>query len=244
MSEEQLHDLAGAYVLDALDDLERRRYEEHLRGCDRCREEVAGFAEAATLLTDDLAVTPPADVRQRVMERVRAEPQAGSQAPDEQQAPLTPAPHRPSRSRWWLAAAAAAVVAAAGLTYAVTRPDDPVTTLMAQVLDAEDAQVSTEQAAGATFTVVSSDDVGRAVFMVDDLPQPPEGSDYQLWFVLDDGRAVSAGLVPPDGTPDARMLLEGSIPDAEETLVGVTVEPAGGSEQPTTEPIVAVPLEG
>jgi anti-sigma factor RsiW len=53
------HTLAGAYSLDALDDVERREFEEHLRTCDACRAEVAGFAATAAYLGIAAAVSPP-----------------------------------------------------------------------------------------------------------------------------------------------------------------------------------------
>ena len=43
MDTDSIHDLSAAYALDALDDDERRAFEEHLAGCERCREEVAAL---------------------------------------------------------------------------------------------------------------------------------------------------------------------------------------------------------
>ena len=42
-----VHDLTAAYALDALDPEEERSYEQHLAGCERCREELASFSEVA-----------------------------------------------------------------------------------------------------------------------------------------------------------------------------------------------------
>ena len=42
-----LHKLTGAYAVDALDDLERARFEQHLDECDDCRFEVAELRETA-----------------------------------------------------------------------------------------------------------------------------------------------------------------------------------------------------
>ncbi len=43
-----LHGLSGAYAVDALDDLERARFERHLAECEDCRAEVASLVEAAS----------------------------------------------------------------------------------------------------------------------------------------------------------------------------------------------------
>ena len=56
---------------------------------------------------------------------------------------------------------------------------------------------------------------------------------YQLWLQSPDQQMVPAGLMEPGQTT---ALLEG---DAAEAIgAGVTVEPPGGSEQPTTDPVV------
>ncbi|MCB0953113.1 MAG: zf-HC2 domain-containing protein, partial [Microthrixaceae bacterium] len=47
---EDTHDLVAAYALDALDELERRRFEAHLDGCPSCLEELSGFSEVAGAL--------------------------------------------------------------------------------------------------------------------------------------------------------------------------------------------------
>jgi hypothetical protein len=50
---------------------------------------------------------------------------------------------------------------------------------------------------------------------------------------------VPAGLMPPK--PDQTFLLEGDASDA--MAAGITVEPAGGSPEPTTSPIALFDLE-
>ena len=52
-----LHDLLGAYTLDALDELERARFKAHLARCRRCQSEFVRFQAAAALL--DEAHLPP-----------------------------------------------------------------------------------------------------------------------------------------------------------------------------------------
>jgi hypothetical protein len=52
------HDLAAAYVLDALDADERIAFEEHLAGCAICQEEVASLRKAVDFLPDALVAAP------------------------------------------------------------------------------------------------------------------------------------------------------------------------------------------
>ncbi|MEU6864436.1 anti-sigma factor [Streptomyces sp. NPDC046876] len=73
------HDAAGAYVLDALPDDERRGFETHLAECEACSVEVAGLSAAAARLGQAVAVDPPAGLRSRVLAeiaRTAQEPQA------------------------------------------------------------------------------------------------------------------------------------------------------------------------
>lgn len=62
-----LHKLTGAYAMDALDDLERARFEQHLAQCEDCRAEVAELRETAALLSETVATTAPAALRESVL---------------------------------------------------------------------------------------------------------------------------------------------------------------------------------
>lgn len=76
------------------------------------------------------------------------------------------------------------------------------------------------------------------MFVVAGMPHPARGKVYQLWFD-DDGAMRSAGLMDP-GRTDQAVLLRGGIDGA--SGVGVTVEPAGGSAQPTSAPLALLPF--
>jgi anti-sigma-K factor RskA len=64
------------------------------------------------------------------------------------------------------------------------------------------------------------------------LPPPPEGKDYQLWLVTPNAR-TSAGLIKPDATGHAFEIVDAPGPVAQPAAAAVTLEPAGGSQQPT-----------
>src|SRR5919109_2540569 len=105
MAQPDLHDLAAAYALNALDPEDRWTYERHLDGCDRCRTEVAGLREsAAELPFAAVGPEPRPELRERILRSAREE---------------RPGQVIPLRRRWALpvtaAAAAAAACAAIGL---------------------------------------------------------------------------------------------------------------------------------
>ena len=63
-----LHLLAGAYVLDALDADERLRFEAHLGGCAACTTEAAELRAIAGRLAPLTAEPPPPGLRQSVLD--------------------------------------------------------------------------------------------------------------------------------------------------------------------------------
>lgn len=146
---------------------------------------------------------------------------------------------RGSASRW-LAAAAAVVVLGGGAAVVLhpwDRQSQSQLTLADSVLRAPDAQrVVQTLPDGATTTVVRSKSVGRAVLVANNLPAAPSDKVYQMWLQSPQGSFTSAGLVPPStGQNTQTVLLDGDASAA--AGVGLTVEPAGGSKQPTTTPI-------
>ncbi|GAA2159790.1 putative zinc finger protein [Humibacillus xanthopallidus] len=139
--------------------------------------------------------------------------------------------------RWLVAAATAAILAIGG--FAVWRSTDggstTAPTVAEQVRSAPDAKTSSNVAlpGGGTATVVRSPSLGKAVVITSDLPSAPAGKVYQLWLQDKSGHFTSAGLMAAAG--DQTVVLQGDAADAQ--AAGITVEPAGGSEQPTSNPI-------
>ncbi len=113
---------------------------------------------------------------------------------------------------------------------------------IAKVLAAPDARtVSAAGPDGSHGTAVVSDSQHSAVFSAADWPAPPSGKAYQLW-VIDSSGARSAGLLKrsPDGS--VSPVVASDVPAAGAQF-GVTLEPAGGSKQPTTTPVLLLPMQ-
>ena len=77
------------------------------------------------------------------------------------------------------------------------------------------------------------------VFTASNLPAPSVGRQYQLWVIPNDSKtAVSAGMLDLEGGGLTMALVDSSIASRVGT-VAVTMEPAGGVPQPTSEPVLA-----
>ena len=108
---------------------------------------------------------------------------------------------------------------------------------LAQINAADDSQrAATTTANGQEATLVWSNKLGISAVLVDKLPVLPSDQDYQLWYINGDG-AASAGTFDSTGDGTAWRVLDGTMHAGDQ--VGVTVEPNGGSDQPTSNPIVA-----
>jgi anti-sigma-K factor RskA len=90
--------------------------------------------------------------------------------------------------------------------------------------------------AGAGRLVVDAD--GRAVLVLDGLDPAPAGKTYEMWVVPggDIRQASPAGLFPGSDGREV-VALDGTVQSGD--VVAVTVEPAGGVDAPTTQPVVA-----
>jgi anti-sigma factor RsiW len=224
MADGGLHDQLAAYALDALDDRERTAFESHLDECDDCRAELADFRETSGMLAYAAdGPAPPAALRERILEEARKE------RPTQSVVVL-----RPKRAlRLTAIAAAAAVIAAIGLGVWATSLSNSLDSERSALADQAHAVAiltdadSTRVPMGERGELVRSPD-GESVMVVRNLAPAPEGQTYEAW-VIDSGGPVKAGLF--EGGGQEILLLE--EPVGEGAMVAVTLEPEGGSEQPT-----------
>jgi anti-sigma-K factor RskA len=247
-----LHSLAGAYALDALDsDAERERFTRHLNRCQSCASEVRGFREVATALAFASSAAAPPAMRTQVL----AAAARTRQLPPEVRTHASPQrarARRRNRSRmpWlpWLSG----VVATAGIAVAVVFGFQQSHTeqelnqarqqnaAIAQVLSAPNAKLlSHSTTAGGLATVVLAADRHQLVVTMSGLPALPGGKVYQFWLIKGTN-AVSVGLLPAAAPGQPATLLASGVTTGD--ALGLTVEPAGGSKKPTTTPILALPL--
>ncbi|RLP91334.1 anti-sigma factor [Micromonospora sp. CV4] len=229
-----IHTLAGAYALNAVDDLERAAFERHLTDCEPCRREVAELRETVARLADDTVVeaTPPG-LRERTLTQAARTPQLRSGAADDS------AKRQAGRWRRLTVAAAAAVLVAGGasaVTWTVSNDrisDEQASSdqarQIAAVLDAPDARVFERSLQpGGAATVVVSRDRDRGVVLLRDLPEPGPGRIYELWLIRGSEPRKVGRLA--EGVRASTSVIG---PIAEAGTFGVSNEPVGGSAAPT-----------
>ncbi|MDH6699456.1 anti-sigma factor [Streptomyces sp. DSM 41014] len=238
-----LHLLTGAYAVDALSDDERAAFERHLGDCEGCAQETAELTATAARLGLAVTETPRPALREQVLRSITTVRQESPGGPVATRTATTASRNR-ALSRWALAACFAAAAAFGGTAIwqhqraedalgRATRAEQAADTVTS-VLSAPDARTRAATLAdGATGAVVVSHSRDKAVFVVSGMARPPSGKVYQLWFD-DAGTMRSAGLMKP-GAGDQTVLLDGAVDGA--SGMGITVEPAGGSKQPTSAPI-------
>lgn len=227
-----IHALTGAYVLDALTELERADFERHLNACADCRAEVASLSEAAVSLSELSASTPPPALRDQIL--------AGTRTVRPLPPRVQPDHRRPRRLPRLVAAAAVVIGLGAGVSTVWHPWQSEVTqlSLADRVRQAPDAQRWTQRLPdGGRATVIRSVSVGAAVWESDGLAAVPEGRVYQLWLQAPDESLKPAGLM---SSGDGAVVLRGDAVSA--IGAGLTVEPSGGSPAPTTTPVAFLDL--
>ncbi len=224
-------DLA-AYLLGALDDGERAQVEAHLADCDRCCAEARWLQPAVDVLPAAVEqLSPPPALRERILGAIEADGGASSSG--------RPAHRRRSlRERFAVRPAltglATIVALSAGIaTGYVLRGDDEPTVQTATV-----PVEGTAPAIRAGGTVVQHDD--DWTLDVDRLPELRAGDVYQVWMRKGEQLIPSVVFVPSSDR-QATVALPARMSTADELLV--TREPSGGSQEPTSAPLLSATLQ-
>lgn len=242
-----LHLLTGAYALDAIDGTELARFERHMDRCAACREEVRGLRETAGRLAMATAIAPPPAMRQQVLEAAARTRQ------------LAPSGRKPRLLSGWrtssrpivarrspvvliavpaMAAAIAVLIVLQVMTSNRLQVSQASNRSIAAVLSAPDARIKTSPTSvGGTVTAVVSASDHEAVITTAGMPVPSGTKVYQLWVISASG-ARSAGLMPASRAGATTPILADGISPGDH--LGITIEPAGGTTQPTTSPIVLI----
>jgi anti-sigma-K factor RskA len=219
---ERWGDDLAAYLLGALDPAEAAELERHLEGCARCREEMRWLRPAVRSLPETVERRePPPALRESLMAEVRADARTAEE----------PRPARfrfaAPRLRMAMAFAAAVVVVALVAGYEVGRDGSGN--------GAKTTTFISRQPDGITVKMVRQGDGGT--LRLANVKQLPPDKVLEAWVRREgEVEAVPALFVPDRGGRASTTIADMSGVEA----VMVTAEPRGGSEAPTSEPIVTM----
>lgn len=225
------------FALGGLSAEERERILLHLQSCEQCTQEAGDYLEALTVMALHVPQNePPRSLGRAIMAAVGGASLSG---------PL------PLKRRWWShwPAAAAAAIAAVSLGWSVQlasqleqqraalaslsrRYDTVVGVLAASEVNIK-ALSATEAAPGAMGRIFLDSETGSGMIM-HRLPPLPEGHVYQLWFVRK-GERLNGGVLRTNPDGSGYTIIQAPGPVAQFEAVGITREPAGGSQWPTSE---------
>jgi anti-sigma-K factor RskA len=129
-------------------------------------------------------------------------------------------------------AAAVALLMTLGFLAGRLTEADPAREQLEAVLAAPDTlMVAMTAPPGASARFVFAPSLGRGVLVAADLAPPAAGTIYQIWLIEEEGPQPAGQFTAGPGVTTA--VVEGDVTAAQ--AVGVTLEPEGGSAQPTGE---------
>jgi len=260
MKWDEVKEVAPLYALGALDAETTTAVEASLRQASPDEQrEIAGWREIVALLPQALAQpAPPDHLKERLLSRLADESQetpletaiaeSAAQQTDDKVLIFTPARRSETKVARWLPLAAAILLAltSAYLLWQNTRlarERDQI----AQALDEEKRKLDTfatsqtkviqlvgDQAPNANARVFWDTRRNQWVIYIFDLPAPPPDKQYQLWYVVKN-TPISAKVFSTDA--QGRQMLELTLPPeawSGMNMTAVTLEPRGGSPQPTS----------
>lgn len=234
---EELDDLIGAYVLGAVDDIDRQRVERAMVKDALLREEVRrlryAFDEVLEAQGESVDLSP--DLWDRIAGQLD-DRRTGGASPGASGAPGPGVPDLSARRGVRVLAIAAAVAVLVGIatTIALAGRSTDVRSAAEVALSrqgtVEGVLHSPTSPDGPSIRVIVDAD-GVAYALPSGVAPPPPGHEYQLWKA-DGGTMESLGVMGDVGH-DVSM----PLPAAARELA-VTIEPTGGSPNPTGPPVL------
>ena len=241
MSTAHVSDLLPLYALGALEPDEQAQVVTHLAGCAQCRAEAEEFQAVTSALAAAVPARQPRPaVRAALLDRIRTASQ--QPAPAARVVPLAPRPAARPRAavNWPMAAMLAGLLGLVGWNFYLT---NRVNSLQQQyraqaaavALISSPVTLSMPLHGQGHWTTASGrayvdPDSRSVVLVVENLEPLDEDHIYQAWVITDAG-PQNAGRVNVSRSGWGMSWL--SVPYPEQALIGVSVEPAGGSETPT-----------
>lgn len=219
--------MATPYALNAISTTERAQIDQWAAAAPKpiaraFTEAVAAVHETMAAVAEMTAADPPPALRESVLGRA---------------AELTA-----THSRWRTASiafAAAIVVGLAAFSAGVTLRPTTTLSVTDEVLAAPDVQSVSSPLATGTATVLYSRERRAGVLVMNNVPPPQPGTVYQMWLLGPSGATLAGTMDAAAVSPSTTAV----IPElGESTALGFSVETGSGSQQPSGQMIVEMPL--
>jgi anti-sigma-K factor RskA len=231
----RIDDLIALAALGELTEDESAELDAAVHADPAVADELADALASAAELQASWAEPPPSSLKASVLDAIAGTDQelTGAAPTDDRTSLVTQLePARRRRRFAPLLAAAAVLVVVVGGAIVVTNRDgaeDPI----AAVVDADDATTATLTGEMGELEMWYSPEQQAVVLIGESLEPVPEGSTYQVWLVAESGAGSSASVGTFEPTSEGSMAMRADGVDPAGSVMKITMEPAGGSPQPT-----------
>lgn len=226
-SNEHVTELLPEYALGVLGEPDTLRVIEHLQDCDLCSRELEAYQPVMAGLGGSAQhFEPPVDLRSRILAMAAQSEQVHLPKRQPQQVSFL--------SKLFtlrLVGALAVFLLVAGSLFVWSRLNAPGTQAGLNGFRAV-AMVGTEDSPAAIGTVIISQDGRYGTLVVDDLEPLDDQHQYQFWLI-EGGQRTSGGVFSVSRSGYAALEVWSEKPLDSFDAFGITIEPVGGSPQPT-----------
>ena len=254
----KIEELLPFYALEALTDEEKKLVESYLAEHPEARVQVAEMDTAASALPYGVSPVPPRRrIKEALMARVATDADARARASKQDQPSRSAMRFENIFQAFSLGAAIVAIVWVVVLNIQLSQLRNQVSllgeALAAQSNSLQQINAKLPQVTNSTVVTISlsgttarPDARGQliadpnshsAVLVIAGLGQLEAGKTYQVWLI-DGGGPKSAGLLTVDANGQGLLVLSSKLTIAEFKALGISIEPDGGSPQPTGEIVV------
>lgn len=226
-------DWLPSFVLDALTAEEMHQVSQHLALCPTCQVELARYQQVVDELPLAVAqTTPPPELKRKIMQSIHSQQPASQVQPPSSAAQPTVRQKLASLFPRHLPAYGLALIIILVLGNLIVWRQLNLTTQKSSTPLRVVILANTKYSPGAEGTMVMNPNSQDFALVVDNLASLQPEQQYQIWLIKG-AQHISAGVFSVDPNGYASLHIQAPMSLEQFDAIGVSVEPAGGSPQPT-----------